>query len=316
MKVVVAGANGLIGKQLVARLRERGDQVVGLVRRPGAASGVAPGASEQAWDGKSSGPWAASLDGADAVVNLAGAPVAGKRWSPAWKKEILDSRIDSSRALIEAMRVAGRKPGVFIAGSAMGFYGFHGGEPLDESAGPGTDFLAGVCQQWEDASRGAEGLGVRTVLLRTGVVLSRDGGALQQMLPPFKAFVGGPIGDGKQWLSWIHIDDEVGIILWALDHGLRGPLNATAPEAATMKDFSKALGAALSRPSWLPVPSFALRAALGEFASMLINGQRVVPKAALDSGYIFRFPALAPALAELLGGARASSSVARAEAPR
>ncbi len=310
MKVVVAGANGLIGKSLVAKLRARGDDVVALVRTPDAGAAWARGVTQQAWDGRAMGPWASSVDGADAIVNLAGAPVAGKRWSEAWKKEILSSRLDSAKVLVEAARAATRKPRVFVAGSAIGYYGFHGDEPLDESAGPGTDFLAEVCAQWEDVSRAAEALGLRTVLLRTGVVLASDGGALQQMLPPFKAFVGGPIGDGKQWLSWIHLDDEVGLILWALDRELRGPLNAAAPGAVTMKDFSKALGRALGRPSWLPVPGFALRAALGEFASMLTHGQRVVPKAALDAGYVFRFPVLDAALADLLGGARATSSAA------
>jgi uncharacterized protein (TIGR01777 family) len=224
--------------------------------------------------------------------------------------------VDSSRALVEAMRAARDKPRVFVAGSAIGYYGFQGDEPLDEIAAAGSDFLASVCQQWEGASRVAETIGVRTVLLRTGVVLAREGGALQKMLPPFKAFIGGPIGNGKQWLSWIHIDDEVGIILRGLDSELRGPVNAAAPEAATMKDFSRRLGTALGRPSWLPVPAFALRAALGELASMLTNGQRVVPKAALDIGYVFRFPSLAPALADLLGGARASAPATRAAAPR
>jgi uncharacterized protein (TIGR01777 family) len=298
MKIVVAGATGLIGRQLTRRLRERGDEVVALVRRE--LPPWAPGLSQQIWDGSSPGPWTAVIDGADGVVNLAGASIGGKRWSVAYKDQLLNSRLEPTSALVEAMRSSGRRPRVFVSGSAVGYYGFHGDEPLEESSRAGTDFLAQLCDRWETVARGADALGVRTVLLRTGIVLAREGGALQQMLPPFKAFVGGPIGDGKQWLSWIHIDDEVGLILSALDRELRGPLNAAAPEAASMKDFSRAIGAAIGRPSWLPAPAFALRALLGEFASVLTKGQRVVPKAALASGYVFRFPSLAGALADLM----------------
>ncbi len=316
MRVIVAGASGLIGRKLCAKLRQRGDSVVALVRRVEPSAAWAAGLEQLAWDGRSQGGWSSAIDGADAVVSLAGAPVGGKRWSEAYKREILDSRVLSSRALVEAMRAAKARPRAFVAGSAIGFYGFHGDEVIDESAAPGSDFLADVCRQWEDESRKADALSVRTVLLRTGIVLAREGGALQQMLPPFKAFVGGPIGDGKQWFSWIHVDDEVGLIEHALDRELRGPLNATAPEAVTMKDFCKALGRALGRPSWLPVPGFALRVGLGEFASMLTEGQRVSPKAALASGYSFHFPALQAALADVLGPSKAGAAESRAAAAR
>lgn len=305
MKVVVAGANGLIGKHLVAKLRARGDEVVALVRKTG-SDGWAQGSTVVAWDGKTQGPWAAHVDGADAVVNLAGAPVAGKRWSPEWKKVIYDSRIDSTRAVVDALKAAAKKPAVFIGGSAIGYYGLPGEAVIDETSAAGADFLAGVCRDWEAEASKAEQAGVRTVLLRTGVVLASDGGALEQMLPPFKAFVGGPIGDGKQWLSWIHIADEVGLILWAIgDARVKGPLNAVAPEPVRMGTFTKALGRALHRPSWLPVPGFALRAALGEFATMLLGSQRVVPKVALEGHYEFRFPQLPEALSDLFGGSRA-----------
>lgn len=308
MKVVVAGANGLIGKHLVAKLRARGDEVVALVRKAG-NDGWAKGSTVVTWDGKNQGPWTAHLNGVDAVVNLAGAPVAGKRWSAEWKKVILDSRIDSTRAVVTAIQGALKKPGVFIGGSAIGYYGFPGETVIDESTAAGSDFLAGVCRDWEAESKKAEEAGVRTVLLRTGVVLAPDGGALEQMVPPFKAFVGGPVGDGKQWLSWIHIADEVGLILWAIDNKkVQGPLNAVAPEPARMGVFSKALGSALHRPSWLPVPGFALRAALGEFATMLTQSQRVVPKVALDGHYDFLFPQLSEALADLFGAARPSKA--------
>jgi len=302
MKVVVAGANGLIGSHLVRALRKRGDTVVALVRD---ARGSDP-AEVRSWDGKSQGRWAGAVDGADAVVCLAGAPVA-KRWTSGHKAAIRASRVEAVRALVEAMRAASRRPRAFVSGSAVGYYGFRGDALLDESAAAGDDFLAGVCVAWEGEARGAEALGVRTVLLRSGVILARDGGALGRMLLPFRAFVGGPVGDGRQWLSWIHIDDEIGLILHAIDREVRGPMNATAPEPATMRDFAKALGKALGRPSWLPVPGFALRLGLGEMSSMLTESQRAVPKAALESGYTFRFPTLASALADLFGGARASA---------
>ena len=315
MKVIVAGANGLIGQHLLSKLRSRGDEVIALVRDTRGQHPWARDVKLVEWDGKSQGSWGAHLDGADAVVNLSGAPVAGKRWTPAWKQEIRSSRIDSTKALVSALASVGRKPRAFIAGSAIGYYGFPGDAPLDESAKSGDDFLAGVCRDWEAEARRAEPLGVRTVLLRTGVVLAAPGGALQQMLPPFKAFLGGPIGDGQQWFSWIHIEDEVGLILWALDGKAQGPLNAVAPEPVTMKTFCKALGKALHRPSWLPVPAFALRAALGEFANMLTGSQRVVPKAALDGGYAFKFPRVEEALLDLMGGARAPAAGAHAARP-
>jgi hypothetical protein len=275
MRVVVAGASGLIGTRLGAALRARGDEVATLPR-----FGTAP--------------W--SIDAADAVVNLAGASVGGKRWTPEYKKEIEDSRVLSTRALVASIAKAPRKPRVLVNASAVGYYGGRGDEALEESAAPGADFLAKVVREWEaEAQRAA----VRSVQFRTGIVLSAQGGALEKMLPPFKAFVGGPIGSGKQWFPWIHLDDEVAAILWCIDRDLTGAVNLVAPGIVTMKDFAKALGRALHRPSWAPVPAAPLRILLGEFASALLEGQRAVPRKLLDSGFRFRFPDVDSALRDL-----------------
>jgi hypothetical protein len=275
MRVVVAGASGLIGTELSRVLSERGDEVVALPRF-----------------GKA--PW--SVEGADAVVNLAGASVAGKRWTPAYKKEIEDSRVLTTRALVEAIASPARKPRVLVNASAVGYYGGRGDEVLEEGAAPGGDFLANVVRQWEAQAQRAP---VRSVQLRTGVVLSARGGALAKMLLPFKAFVGGPIGSGKQWFPWIHIADEVAAILWVLDRDLSGPLNLVAPGIVTMKDFAKALGRALHRPSWAPVPAAPLRILLGEMADALLAGQRALPRKLLQSGFRFRFPEVDEALRDL-----------------
>ena len=271
MKVAVAGSSGLIGTALVQALAARGDEVVRLPRF-GAA------------------PW--SLQGADAVVNLAGANLSAQRWSKAFKEEILRSRVEPTRALVNL------KPAVLVNASGVGYYGGRGDEVLDESAGPGADFLASVCVAWEaEARKLASG---RVALLRTGVVLAPRGGALERMLLPFKAFVGGPIGDGKQWFPWIHIADEVAAILWCLDHAIAGPVNLAAPGIVTMKDFAAALGRALHRPSWAPVPKAALRIALGEMADMVVEGQRAVPKKLTESAFQFRFQDVDSALRDLL----------------
>lgn len=302
MRIVVAGASGLIGKRLVSRLRARGDEVVALVRRARPAP-WSEGIRLEEWDGRSQGPWAAAVDGAAAVVNLAGASVAGKRWSPAYKDEILRSRLDSTGAVVQAMGAAARKPGVLVNASAVGYYGPRGPEPLDEEAAPGDDFLAQVCRRWEARAREAEALGARVVLVRTGVVLAKEGGALPQFLPPFRAFVGGPLGSGRQWFPWIHLEDEVSLLVWAIDSSsARGPVNGAAPGGQTMGDFCAALGRVLHRPSWAKVPAAALRVLVGEFADVLTTGQHAVPARALQGGFRFRFADSEAALRDLLGG--------------
>jgi uncharacterized protein (TIGR01777 family) len=275
VNVVVAGASGLIGTGLLAALRARGDQVIALPRY-----GTAP------WQ----------VDGFDAVVNLAGANLSAKRWSKEFKKEILDSRVLSTRALVEAIHATARKARVLVNASAVGYYGPRGDEQLDETAAPGKDFLSGVVQAWEAEAQKAE---VRSVQVRTGIVLSKKGGALRPMLPPFKAFVGGPIGSGKQWFPWIHIDDEVAAILWCLDHDVSGPVNLVAPGIVTMKEFAQALGRALHRPAAFAVPGAALRLLLGEFAEVILDGQRAAPKKLFDKGFRFRFTDVDAALRDI-----------------
>jgi uncharacterized protein (TIGR01777 family) len=277
MRVIVAGASGLIGTHLVEALRARGDDAVPLPRFR-------------------TGPW--TVDGADAVVNLAGASVAGSRWTPAYKREIEESRVQSTRALVEAIGAAPRKPRVLVNASAVGYYGGRNDEVLEESASPGADFLAGVVQRWEAEAQRAP---VRAVQVRTGIVLSAKGGALEKMLPPFKAFLGGPIGSGKQWFPWIHLADEVAAILWCIDREITGPVNLVAPGIVTMKEFAKALGRALHRPSWAKVPAGPLKLLLGEFASALLEGQKAVPRKLLDSGFRFRFADVDAALRDLFG---------------
>jgi uncharacterized protein len=290
MKVVVAGANGLIGKHLVAALRERGDEVVALVRKPA-------GGAQRGWDGRSLD--SSVVEGAQAVVNLAGASIAGERWTGAYKIQIRQSRIESTRAIVEAIRASRARPRVLVNASAIGWYGGRGDEEITEASAAGKDFLAEVCQAWEAEALRAEPFGVRVVLLRTGVVLARDGGALAKMVPPFKAFVGGPIGSGRQWMPWVHLADEVGLILWAIDSQVRGPVIAVAPNAVRMKDFAKALGRALHRPSLFPVPAPALRLAVGEMADLLLDGQRARPVKALEGGYRFRFSDVDAAMRDL-----------------
>jgi hypothetical protein len=300
-RIVVTGATGLIGKALVKRLTLDNYEIVVFSRNPTKAREVVPGAVV-AWDANEQGAWFSAIDGAYGVVHLAGAGVFAKRWSPDYKQQIRDSRVIGTRGIVNAIAAAQNKPSVFVSGSAIGYYGFRDDTPIDESGTPGNDFLARVCVEWEQEGAKAEGTGVRTVLLRTGIVLDAKEGALAQMLPIFRLYAGGPILPGTQWFSWIHRDDEVNLIVKALeDDSLVGPLNATAPEPQTNSDFSKTLGKVISRPSWLPVPPFGLKIALGEVGDMLTEGQRVVPRKAQEAGYEFLYPTAETALKQLLG---------------
>jgi hypothetical protein len=301
---VVTGATGLVGTQLCGYLRSQGYQVVVFSRSPQTARRAVPGAAEYVeWDYSSlQGSWVGALSGAYGVIHLAGASLFGSRWSESYKKKLYDSRIESTRALVQAMEHMETRPRVFVSGSAVGYYGHRGDTVLDEDATPGDDFLAQLCVDWEREALRAEELGIRTVLLRTGIVLDNSGGALAQLKIPFQLFVGGPVLPGTQWLSWVHIDDEVGLIRLALENeNVRGPLNATAPNPQTNADFSSTLGRVLGTPSWLPVPGFALHLLIGEFAEHLTHGQRVLPARAQDYGYKFRYPTADEALGSLLG---------------
>lgn len=302
MKIVVAGGSGFIGRTLVQRLASANHNVVVLTRKGGASkAGSHNSITVAEWDGRSVGEWSKHLDGSDAVINLAGELIAGKRWTNNQKALIMSSRVDATKALVGSIAKAQRKPRVFISASAVGYYGAVEAADVFESAAQGSDFLADVCGRWEAEALVVAKSGVRVVIPRLGVVLENDGGALKKMLLPFKLFAGGPLGSGSQWFPWIHRDDVVGVIMFALEKTtLSGPVNAAAPEPATMKQFCKTLGEVMRRPAWAPVPAFVLKVVLGEMSGMLLTGQRVVPKKAIDAGYQFQFPSLKRALEDIL----------------
>jgi hypothetical protein len=285
MRVVITGGSGLIGRHLARSLAGDGREVVVLSRRPEAVAGLPAGARAEGWDGRTAAGWGHLVEGA-AVVHLAGEGIATGRWTEARKRRIRESRVESSRAVVEA----------------VGYYGPRGEEDVAEDHPPGADFLARTCVEWEAAGAPVEALGVRRPLLRTGVVLARDGGALPKMLLPFRLFAGGPVGSGRQWMPWIHLADEVGAIRFLLDHPTAtGPFNLASPNPVTNREFSRALGRVLRRPSFLPAPAFALRLALGEMADVVLTGQRAVPRRLEGLGYLFRFPTAEAALKDLLG---------------
>ena len=295
MKVAISGATGLIGTALREGLAAEGIQIVALSRKPSV-----PPLETTPWDVENGRFDASPLEQVDAVVHLAGEPIA-QRWNEARKKAIRESRVKSTKLLVEGLKSLKRRPKVLVSGSAIGFYGDRGDEVLEESSPPGSGFLPETCQAWEHAAIAAMGLGIRTAVLRTGIVLSTRGGALKKMLPPFRLGVGGRVGSGKQWMSWIHIDDIVGAIRYILDKDdLMGAVNGVAPAPATNAEFTRALGRALSRPAFLPAPTFGLKIAFGEMASILLEGQRVAPKKLLETGYRFRFPELQGALSDVL----------------
>jgi uncharacterized protein (TIGR01777 family) len=296
MRIAVTGATGFIGKKLVERLLARGDDVIAITRDAEKARPLLPSSVRLAvW-----GEVAPAMAEVDAGINLAGDPVVG-RWTEEKKQAIRSSRIEGTRRFVEALNKSRAR--VLVSASAVGYYGAHGDEELDEDSPPGSDFLAEVCQAWEAEAQAFSSVARRTANIRTGVVLGLGGGALQQMLTPFKLFAGGPVGSGKQWNSWIHLDDLISLYLLALDDArVTGPMNGAAPEPVTMKELAKGVGRALHRPSWLPVPPFAVKAMFGAGASVVLDGQRVLPKKALALGFQFRFSKLDEALANLLAG--------------
>jgi uncharacterized protein len=300
MRITVTGATGRIGATIVRALLARGDEVTVLSRSPEKARTALPGADAMAWDPGAGPAPAAALAGRDGVVHLAGEDVA-QRWSEAAKRRIHDSREVGTRNLVAGIETADPRPAALVSASAVGYYGPHGAEPVDEDAPPGDDFLARVCVAWErEASRAAE-LGVRVVNVRTGVVLDKDGGALSKMLPFFRLGIGGPVAGGRQYLPWIHLDDIAGIYLAALDgDGWSGPVNATAPEVPTNAEFSKALGRAIHRPAFAPVPGFAVALLYGDMAEIVTSGQRAVPRRTQELGYAYSHPGLDDALRSAL----------------
>jgi uncharacterized protein len=297
MIIAVTGSSGLVGTALVDSLEAEGHVVRRLVRRP-----VRDGQHEIGWDPAAGQIDAAALAGVDAVVHLAGENLAAQRWTESFKAEIRNSRVRGTRLLCDALAGLSTRPSVLVSASAVGYYGNRGDEIVDESASPGTGFLAEVCREWEAAAQPARDAGIRVVNLRLGVVLSTHGGALAQMLTPFKLGLGGPIGSGQQYLSWIAIDDLVSAIEFALRaETMAGPVNAVAPQPVTNREFTKSLGHVLGRPTVFPMPAFAARLAFGEMADeMLLGGVRVVSHALLTAGFTFQYPELEAALRHLL----------------
>jgi uncharacterized protein (TIGR01777 family) len=302
MRVFVAGGTGLVGGRLVQRLLERRDHPVVLTRRPEVAKQKwGPGCTVIAGDPMVPGAWGGSIKDCDAAVNLVGEGIFNHRWNAAFKEILRASRVRSTENIVDAL-IKSPATKTLVNASAIGYYGSAGDEELTEASPPGSDFLANVCVDWEKACLPTAAHGIRAVNLRVGVVLDPGGGALSKMITPFKLFVGGPIGSGKQYVSWTHFADMIGLILFALDNSQAvGPMNATNPGAVTNKVFSKALGHALHRPSFLPTPGFMLRVALGPVAGIITKGQRVLPKKAMELGYQFKFADIDTALHDLLG---------------
>ncbi len=301
MRTIITGGTGLIGRALSADLAARGHEVIVLSRSPERALGMPAGVRLVRWDARTAHGWGSLADGAGAIVNLAGENIAAGRWTADRKRRILESRLNAGRAVVEAVQAAVRKPGVVVQASAVGYYGPHGDEEVTEDTPPGSDFLAQVCLRWEPSTAPVEAMGVRRVIIRSAPVLSRDGGMLPRLIVPFRFFVGGPLGSGRQWWPWIHIADEVAAIRSLIQReSAHGPYNLAAPNPVTNAEFSRLLGHVLRRPAIFRVPAPILRLVLGEIASTLLTGQRVMPRRLLDMGFAFRFPNLEPALRDLL----------------
>jgi hypothetical protein len=302
MRVIITGGTGLIGRQLAANLHQDKHEVIVLSRNPNQPAKLPAGVRVERWDGRSAAGWGRWADGAGAIVNLAGAGIADSRWSDERKREIIASRVDAGKAVVDAVQAASVKPSVVIQSSAVGYYGSRGGETLTEESQPGNDFLADVCIQWEQSTEAVEAQGVRRAVIRTGIVLSTEGGALPKMLLPFKFFAGGKLGSGQQYFPWIHMADEVAAIRFLIDNDqASGPFNLAAPNPPTNADFVKAVGQAMGRPSVMPAPGFALKTAFGEMSTVLLDGQRAEPQRLLSLGYRFRFTDPVAALKDVLG---------------
>ena len=304
MKIAITGATGFVGSRLVQKLNAENHQIVVLTRNLAKAQRVFPSLTFRnlefvTYTPKESGKWQESISGCDAVINLAGEPIA-ERWSAQQKKEILESRQLGTRKIVEAIAKAAVKPKVLVSGSAIGYYGTSETAVFEETSPSGSDFLAEVCQNWEAEAEKVKEFGVRLAILRVGIVLA-DGGALAKMIGPFQMFAGGPIGTGRQWFSWIHRDDLVELIVEVVTNDqMSGVYNATAPNPVKMKQFCQTLGEVMNRPSWLPVPEFALELLLGDGAIVVLEGQQVLPKRAQALGFQFQYPELKPALAEII----------------
>ena len=302
MKVIITGGTGLIGRALVESLSADGHEVIVLSRHPREKDPALPRVRTERWDARTAAGWGHLADGADAIVNLAGASIAGGLWTEAHKRRILDSRLRAGEAVLQAVQEASHRPRVLVQSSGIGYYGFRGDEELTEEDGPGDDFLARVAVAWEAVTQPVEELGLRRVVIRTAGVLSRRGGFLPPMMWPLRLFVGGPLGSGRQWLPWIHIADEVGAIRFLLENEqAAGPYNLAAPHQTTSAEFGRILARTMGRPFYMPAPAFMLRLVLGEMSSLLLEGQRAVPRRLLEQGFTFRFPEAEQALRDVLG---------------
>jgi len=301
-KIIITGATGSIGRRLVQELTARGDNVIVFTRNPETAKKKIVNASKYVkWNYERLDDWMIELNSADAVVHLAGANLGAKRWNEDYKKIAYDSRIISTRNLVEAIRQSERKPKTFICSSAVGIYGNRYDEVLDESSSVGDDFMASICKDWEKEAEKIEHFGIRRVSIRTGLVMQKDEGVLKKMLLPFKLFIGGPLGTGRQWFPWIHIDDIVDIYLHAIDNeNVSGAINGASSKIVTMKDFAKTLGKVLRRPSLFPVPKLAMKIVAGEVAEYAVMSQRISVDKILNAGYKFKFENLEAALRDLL----------------
>jgi uncharacterized protein (TIGR01777 family) len=307
MRIVVTGGTGMIGRPLVKSLSADGHEVVVLSRQPEERRSDVPGNVQLApWDCKTLGAWAEEVDGADAVINFAGEGIAGDsflpdRWTADKKRRIRDSRINAGSAVVEAIRQASVKPGLLLQASAVGYYGPRGDEIITEAVDPGHDFLAQTCIVWEDETAAVEAMGVRRIVTRTGLVLTEEGGPLGRLKLPYRLFGGMYFGNGRQWWSWIHINDEVKALTFLLEsETASGPFNLTAPNPVTNRQFGKTLGRVMGRPSYMPVPGFAMRLLVGEVATVVVDGQRVVPEQLQALGFTFDFPELEPALRDVM----------------
>ncbi len=306
MRIMIAGGSGLIGRELTTDLVNAGDEVIILSRNPSKVSGLPAEVRILQWDSKTIGGWSQEIEKSDAVVNLTGENLSGEGFFPSWwtserKNLLLQSRVDSGKVLSQAIQVANHKPSTFVQASGIGFYGTRQTKPLSEGDSAGDDFLAKLSLDWEASSQAVEQLGVRRVVVRNGVVLSTQGGALPRLLLPYRLYAGGRFGSGMQVYSWIHIADEAGAIQWLIHNPqARGVYNLTAPNPVTNDEFGRTIARVMQRPHYLPVPAFAMRTVLGEVSSVVLEGQRVLPTRLLEQGYQFRFPILEDALQDLL----------------
>lgn len=310
MRVMIAGGSGLIGRELTMQLISAGDEVAILSRNPHKVVGLPPGVKLLQWDGITLQDWAQQVGESDAIVNLTGENISGEgflpsRWTRQRKDRLVQSRVNSGKVLTRAIEMSGTRPVVFIQASGIGFYGTHQPNALTETDGPGNDFLANLSKQWEASSVPVEAMGVRHVVVRNGVVLSTKGGALPLIILPYKLFVGGPLGSGMQIYSWIHIDDEVAAIQFLIHHAFaRGVFNLTSPNPVTNDEFGRTVGNVMQRPHYFRIPGFAMRLALGEVASTVLEGQKVLPHKLMEAGYVFKFPFLKDALKDIFVNTR------------